>query len=82
MWFDLGLAGLFITSTLLHLEEDINLLVVSITLVGKLRHEATSSLIKKNPVLPLRQSKLLINKHLDYFCLIFELLLSDLSSYF
>ena len=24
MWFDPGLAGLFITSTLLHLEEDIN----------------------------------------------------------
>ena len=31
MWFDPGLAGLFITSTLLHLGEDINLLVVSIT---------------------------------------------------
>jgi hypothetical protein len=30
MWFDPGLAGLFITSTLLHLGEDINLLVVSI----------------------------------------------------
>jgi hypothetical protein len=29
MWFDPGLAGLFITSTLLHLGEDINLLVVS-----------------------------------------------------
>ena len=29
MWFDPGLAGLFITSTLLHLKEDINLLVVS-----------------------------------------------------
>ena len=29
MWFDLGLAGLFITSALLHLGEDINLLVVS-----------------------------------------------------
>jgi hypothetical protein len=29
MWFDPGLAGLFITSTLLHLVEDINLLVVS-----------------------------------------------------
>jgi hypothetical protein len=29
MWFDPGLAGLFITSTLLHLREDINLLVVS-----------------------------------------------------
>ena len=31
MWFDPGLAGLFITSTLLHLREDINLLVVSST---------------------------------------------------
>ena len=31
MWFDPGLAGLFITSTLLHLGEDINLLVVSST---------------------------------------------------
>ena len=30
MWFDPGLAGLFITSTLLHLGEDINLLVVSL----------------------------------------------------
>ena len=29
MWFDPGLTGLFITSTLLHLGEDINLLVVS-----------------------------------------------------
>jgi hypothetical protein len=29
MWFDIGLVGLFITSTLLHLEEDINLLVMS-----------------------------------------------------
>ena len=29
MWFDPGLARLFITSTLLHLGEDINLLVVS-----------------------------------------------------
>jgi len=29
MWFDPGLAGLFITSTLLHLGEDINLFVVS-----------------------------------------------------
>jgi len=28
-WFDPGLAGLFITSTLLHLGKDINLLVVS-----------------------------------------------------
>ena len=35
MWFDPGLAGLFITSTLLHLEEDINLLVVSKTIVKK-----------------------------------------------
>ena len=32
MWFDPGLAGLFITSTLLHLGEDINLLIVSKTL--------------------------------------------------
>jgi len=30
MWFDPGLAGLFITSTLLHLGEDIILLVVSV----------------------------------------------------
>ena len=30
MWFDLGLAGLFITSTLLHLGGDINILVVSV----------------------------------------------------
>jgi len=29
MWFDPGLARLFITLTLLHLEEDINLLVLS-----------------------------------------------------
>ena len=29
MWFDPDLAGLFITLTLLHLGEDINLLVVS-----------------------------------------------------
>jgi len=29
LWFDPGLARLFITSTLLHLGEDINLLVVS-----------------------------------------------------
>jgi PPE-repeat protein len=29
LWFDLGLVGLFITSTLLHLGEDINLLVMS-----------------------------------------------------
>ena len=34
------------------------------------------------PVLPLRQSKLHINKHLDCYCLVFELLLSDLSSDF
>ena len=32
MWFDSGLAGLFITSTLLHLEEDINLLVVLVNM--------------------------------------------------
>ena len=31
MWFDPGFAGLFITSTLLHLGEDINLLVVSVS---------------------------------------------------
>jgi len=30
MWFDPGLTGFFITSTLLHLGEDINLLVVSL----------------------------------------------------
>ena len=30
MWFDPGLAELFITSTPLHLGEDINLLVVSL----------------------------------------------------
>ena len=34
MWFDPGLAGLFITSTLLYLGEDINLLVVSKSFVG------------------------------------------------
>jgi hypothetical protein len=33
MWFDPGLAGLFITSTLLHLGEDINFLIVSVDLV-------------------------------------------------
>jgi len=32
MWFDPGLAGLFITSTLLHLGEDINLLIMSDTI--------------------------------------------------
>jgi len=32
LWFDPGLAGLFITSTLLHLGEDINILVVSPTM--------------------------------------------------
>jgi hypothetical protein len=36
MWFDPGLAGLFITSTLLHLGEDINLLVVSVVEKEKL----------------------------------------------
>ena len=30
MWFDPGLAGLFITLTLLHLGEEINILVVSL----------------------------------------------------
>jgi hypothetical protein len=31
LWFDPGLVGLFITSTLLHLGQDINLLVVSVS---------------------------------------------------
>jgi len=35
--------------------------------VGKVRDEATSSMFEKNPVLPLRQSKSLINKHLDCY---------------
>jgi hypothetical protein len=35
LWFDPDLAGLFITSTLLHLGEDINLLVVSIRIVKR-----------------------------------------------
>ena len=39
LWFDPGLAGLFITSTLLHLEEDINSLVVSIVIMECLRHQ-------------------------------------------
>ena len=39
-----------------------NFISSDIGLVGKLRHEATSSLRKENLVLPLRQSKLLINK--------------------
>ena len=30
MWFDLGLARLFITSTLMHVEECINILIVSL----------------------------------------------------
>jgi hypothetical protein len=34
---------------------------------------------KENPVLPLRFSKLLVNKNLDCYYLVFELLLSDLS---
>jgi hypothetical protein len=33
MWFDPGLAGLFITSTLLHLGEDISSLVMSLSLM-------------------------------------------------
>jgi hypothetical protein len=53
-----------------------------ISLIWKLRHEATSCLRKVNPILPLIQSKSLINKHVDCYCLIFELLMSDLSSYF
>jgi hypothetical protein len=36
--------------------------------VGKIRHEATSSMDENNPVLPLRYSKSLINKHLDCYC--------------
>jgi hypothetical protein len=36
MWFDPGLAGLYITLTLLHLGEDINLLVVS-TITHKIK---------------------------------------------
>jgi hypothetical protein len=39
-------------------------------------------MIKENPLLPLRYSKLLVNKHLDYYSLVFELLLSDLYSDF
>jgi hypothetical protein len=35
MWFDPGLAGLFITSTLLHLGEDIKLLIVSLVVPNK-----------------------------------------------
>ena len=35
MWFDSGLTKLFITSTLLHLGEDINLLVVSTFYIAK-----------------------------------------------
>ena len=40
MWFDPGLAGLFITSTLLHLGEDINLLVESLVTWEKDKMEA------------------------------------------
>jgi hypothetical protein len=36
--------------------------------VGKIRHEATSSMYENNPVLPLRYSKSLINKHMDCYC--------------
>ena len=39
-------------------------------------------MIKDNQVVPLRQSKLLINKHLECYCFVFERLLSDLSLYF
>ena len=42
MWFDPGLARLFITSTLLHLGEDINLLVVSATHLT-ISHQINSS---------------------------------------
>jgi hypothetical protein len=36
--------------------------------VGKVRHVATSSMIQKNPVLPLKYSKSLINKNFDCYC--------------
>ena len=39
-----------------------------ISVVGKLRQEATSSIFMENPVMPLRQSKSVINKHLDCYC--------------
>ena len=39
-----------------------------ISVVGKLRHEATSSIFQENPLMPLRQSKSLVNKHLDCYC--------------
>jgi hypothetical protein len=39
-------------------------------------------MIKENPLLLLRYSKLLVNKPLDYYSLVFELLLSDLYSDF
>jgi hypothetical protein len=42
MWFDPDLAGLFITSTLLHLGEDINLLVVS----SRTTHKSLQAAIK------------------------------------
>jgi hypothetical protein len=35
--------------------------------VRKIRHEATSSMYENNLVLPLRYSKSLINKHLDFY---------------
>jgi hypothetical protein len=50
-----------------------------ISLVGKLRHEATSSLRKENPILPLRQSKSLINKHVD--CYYLTVIVSFLNCY-
>jgi len=45
MWFDPGLIGLFITSTLLHLREDINSLVVSQI---KLKNQRNTLIKKKH----------------------------------
>jgi len=42
MWFDLGFVGLFTTLTLLHLGEDINLLVMSVTLLTRLTRKGLS----------------------------------------
>jgi len=39
-----------------------------ISVVGKIRHEATSSMFKENLVMPLTESKLLVNKHWDCYC--------------
>jgi hypothetical protein len=48
MWFDTGLAGLFITSTLLHLGEDINYLIVSTYNSGVYVKGSTSSELEVN----------------------------------